>query len=82
MKGMTTCKVCGRDFPLIAEEHYVARNVEKVGLIPAISGQEETEDHDGCFGCLHEDVETGEYPCNECKGSYTDKWERKGDSEK
>jgi len=123
VKGMATCKVCGRDFPLIAEEHYVARNVEKTGIIPAISGQEEatqydafdcphcgcqnvmqerkvtcpcdygicdecdhpgeeTEDHDGCFGCLYEDVEMGEYPCNECMSGYTDKWERKGESEK
>lgn len=26
MKGMITCKVCGRDFPLLAEEHYIARS--------------------------------------------------------
>ena len=24
VKGMYTCKVCGRDFPLLYEEHYVA----------------------------------------------------------
>ena len=52
MKGMTTCKVCGRDFPLIAEEHYVARNVEKTGIIPAIRGQEEATQYDA-FDCPH-----------------------------
>lgn len=52
MKGMTTCKVCGGDFPLMAEEHYVARNVEKTGLIPAISGQEEATQYDA-FDCPH-----------------------------
>lgn len=37
IKGMTTCKVCGRDFPLIAEEHYVSKEAGKVG-IAAIAG--------------------------------------------
>lgn len=52
MKGMTTCKICGRDFPLIAEEHYVARDSEKKGVIPALSGQDEAIQYDA-FNCPH-----------------------------
>ena len=52
MKGMTTCKVCGRDFPLIIEDHYVARGVEKRGVIAAISMQEEALQYD-VFDCPH-----------------------------
>lgn len=37
IKGMTTCKVCGRDFPLIAEEHYVSKEADSFGLA-AIAG--------------------------------------------
>ena len=37
IKGMTTCKVCGRNFPLLAEEHYVSKEAGKVG-IAAIAG--------------------------------------------
>lgn len=40
VKGMTTCKVCGRDFPLIEEEHYVARGNEPGGISKALSGEE------------------------------------------
>lgn len=130
VKGMTTCKICGRDFPLIIEEHYVARDLEKKGVLPALSGEVEsaefdafecphcgcqnimqsrkptlfskgecpcdfgicdecdhvgeskdTKEHDGCSGCAHEDVPMGEYPCNECKGSYFDMWEKKEDND-
>lgn len=52
MKGMTTCKICGRDFPLLAEEHYVARGIEKKGVIPALSGQDEAIQYDA-FDCPH-----------------------------
>ena len=52
MKGMTTCKVCGRDFPLMAEEHYVARDGEKKGVIAAFSVQEEGVQYDA-FDCPH-----------------------------
>ena len=52
MKGMTTCKVCGRDFPLMAEEHYVARDGEKKGVIAAFSVQEEGAWYDA-FDCPH-----------------------------
>lgn len=52
VKGMTTCKVCGRDFPLIIEEHYVARDLEKKGVLPALSGEVESAEFDA-FECPH-----------------------------
>lgn len=52
MKGMTTCKICGRDFPLLAEEHYVARGTEKKGIVAAFSVQEEAIQYDA-FDCPH-----------------------------
>ena len=51
MKGMTTCKVCGRDFPLMAEEHYVVRDCEKKGVVAALSVQEGIQ-YDA-FDCPH-----------------------------
>lgn len=122
MKGMITCKVCGRDFALMAEEHYVARDVGKKGLLPTLSGEVEsveydafdcphcgcqvvtqprkltmlyedecpcdfgicdecnhsgeTVDHDGCVNCAYEGTPEGGYPCNRCKSSYEDLWEK------
>lgn len=52
MKGMATCEVCGRDFPLIFENHYIARNCEKTGVMPALSRQEEATTYDA-FDCPH-----------------------------
>lgn len=51
-KGIGTCKVCGRDFALIAEEHYVARGTEEKGILPAFSGKDEAELFDA-FDCPH-----------------------------
>lgn len=51
-KGMTTCKVCGRDFALMAEDHYVVRDAEKMGVLPALSGQKESNRYDA-FDCPH-----------------------------
>lgn len=39
IKGMTTCKVCGRDFPLLAEEHYVSKEPGKTGIAAIAGGQ-------------------------------------------
>lgn len=50
MKGMTTCKVCGRDFPLLVEEHYEAQDPKKTGIVPAISGTIEATIYDA-FDC-------------------------------
>ena len=40
--GMTTCPICHRDFPLIAEEAYIARNVKSGGLVASLTGTEPT----------------------------------------
>lgn len=37
-KGMATCKICGRDFALIEEEHYVVKDPQKGGLAATIAG--------------------------------------------
>lgn len=50
-KGMTTCKVCGRDFALIKEEHYVASDNAKTGVMVAIGGTE--PDIYDAFDCPH-----------------------------
>ena len=52
IKGMATCKICGRDFPLIAEEHYVARNPVKSGVVPALAGEQEPQLFDA-IDCPH-----------------------------
>lgn len=37
IKGMATCRICGREFPLIIEEHYISKEPGKTG-IAAIAG--------------------------------------------
>ena len=51
MKGMATCKICGRDFALIAEENYAVRDNEKSGIAVAFGGSESTL-YDA-FDCPH-----------------------------
>ena len=51
IKGMYTCDVCGRDFPLIAEERYTVRGTEKSGIAAAISSEE--ADRYDAFDCPH-----------------------------
>ena len=38
IKGMTTCKICGRDFPLISEEHYISKEAGKMGFAALAGG--------------------------------------------
>lgn len=108
MKGMTTCTICGRDFPLLVEDHYVAHDPSKIGAIMNLVNTDKAfeydafdcphcgcqnimqvrkclcdecdnvdeEEHDGCKGCAHEEASEDEYPCNECKSNYFDKWEK------
>ena len=52
MKGMTTCKVCGRDFPLIAEEHYMAQDPQRVGAIVNMVNTDKAFEYDA-FDCPH-----------------------------
>ena len=40
IKGMTTCSVCNRDFPLIVENHYISRGPKKTGLNALVDGFE------------------------------------------
>ena len=51
IKGMHTCDVCGRDFPLIVEERYTVRGAERSGLATAISFEE--ADRYDAFDCPH-----------------------------
>ena len=118
MKGMTTCKVCGRDFPLIAEEHYIVQDSQKIGMLANLTNtdkameydafncphcgcqnvmqarkplwmpevcecddqeeesKENSQDHDGCFGCLHDNKSCNEFPCSICKYNHADMYEK------
>lgn len=51
IKGMATCCACGRDFPLIAEEHYVSKEPALTGL-SAVAGGREPSLWDS-FDCPH-----------------------------
>lgn len=51
IKGMYTCDVCGRDFPLLAEDNYVVREDGRRGLQTVISDTEERMYH--AFDCPH-----------------------------
>ena len=51
IKGMRTCSVCGRDFPLMAEDNYIVRENGKRGLQTVISDTEEKMFH--AFDCPH-----------------------------
>lgn len=58
-KGMKTCEVCGRDFALIAEEHYIATGDPKTGLAALAGGDAPSLydaidcPHCGCQQILH-----------------------------
>ena len=52
MKGMTTCKVCGRDFALMVEEHYVVREPQKVGVLANLVNNDVALEYDA-FDCPH-----------------------------
>lgn len=52
MKGMTTCKVCGRDFPLMAEEHYIAQDPQRVGVLANLANTDKATEYD-VFDCPH-----------------------------
>lgn len=51
VEGMTTCKICGRDFPLIVERRYTARGSAKPEIVVAFAGIEENL-YDA-FDCPH-----------------------------
>ena len=49
-KGMATCKICGRDFALIEEDHYIADNGEKEGVITKLVSSDRITQYDA-FDC-------------------------------
>ncbi len=52
MKGMTTCKICGREFPLMIEEHYIARDPQRVGVLANLANTDKAIEYDA-FDCPH-----------------------------
>lgn len=52
MKGMTTCKVCGRDFALMAEDHYVSEDPKKTGALANLVNTDRAYEFD-TFDCPH-----------------------------
>ncbi len=52
MKGMTTCKVCGQDFPLTAEKHYIAQDPQKIGVFANLANTDRATEYDA-FDCPH-----------------------------
>lgn len=51
IKGAVSCKVCGRIFPLLIEEHYISRENDVTGLAAAIRSDE--PDIWDSFDCPH-----------------------------
>jgi len=52
VKGMYTCKVCGRDFPLLIEEQYVATDPRATGLVATFVSMDKANQYDA-FDCPH-----------------------------
>lgn len=52
MKGMRTCCVCERDFPLLFEDHYVAQDPMKVGAIANLVNNDKAYEYD-VIDCPH-----------------------------
>lgn len=52
MKGMTTCKVCGKEFPLMAEDHYIVQDPRKIGTIANLVNTDKAIEYDA-FDCPH-----------------------------
>lgn len=71
MKGMVTCKVCGKDFPVKISKHHIGRDVEKKGVIPAFTGTEEGMLYD-IFNCFHCGCQ---YVAQERKRVFTEEFE-------
>lgn len=79
--GSAVCKVCGRNFPLIYEKRYTARDNEKSGVAMTLAGSESVLydaidcPHCGCQNILQtrKRVDTSECTsdyrgCEECSG--------------
>ena len=67
-KGMTTCKVCRRDFALIIEEHYVAKEPGATGLAAFAGTPRKLFDAFDCPHCGCQNVVNGRYPLSDVLG--------------
>ena len=52
MKGMTTCKVCGREFSLTIEDHYIVQDPRKIGAVANPTSTDKAIEYDA-FDCPH-----------------------------
>lgn len=52
VKAIRECEVCGRMFPLIAEEHYIAADPKVVGAIAGLVSTDKANQYDA-FDCPH-----------------------------
>lgn len=52
MEGMAKCEICGRSFALMAEKHYIARDITETGLAAALGKTQEAFNYDA-FDCPH-----------------------------
>ena len=50
MKGTATCKICGRDFPLIAAEHFIVQDPRKIGVLANLANTDKATMYDA-FDC-------------------------------
>lgn len=79
-KGITECKVCHREFALIAEDHYVAYDPRPMGGLATLTCTDPTRQYDaidcphcGCQSIL-QDRKPGVCPC-ECEEEEEDEEE-------
>lgn len=79
ISGMKTCIVCGRDFPLLAENRYTARENVKTRIAALTTGGEESLfdamdcPHCGCQNILNQRKrEYIEECCGCCEGESED----------
>ncbi len=68
IKGMTTCKVCGRDFPLIAEEHSTVKEPSPTGLTALGGVPIKMFDAFDCPHCGCQNVMQQRYPLSDLLG--------------
>lgn len=69
IKGMTTCKICGRDFPLIIEDHYTAKEPDPTGLAALGGVPRKLFDAFDCPHCGCQNVMQQRYPLSDIMGS-------------
>lgn len=92
VKAITTCKICGRGFPLIIEEHYVARDPKSSGVIAALASTDKAYEYDAidCPYCGCQNILRGRKPkvcpcdygyCGDCEDECLEEQEDPEDGE-